>query len=395
MIMIAVQEAKELIIDNCQPLPSIELSLTDARGHILSKDIFSEIEMPLFDQSAMDGYAININENNQYRILGEIPAGSSVSYTLNKGEAVRIYTGAKIPEGANAVIMQEKTEVENETLTCQTTPKEGENIRVKGEQIKKGELALKKGQYLNAASMGFLASLGITDIQAYKKPVVSIIITGDELKVTGTALTEGKIFESNSIMLKSALQAVGINEIDVQISGDQEQVLTEIIQNAIEASDIILITGGISVGKYDFTGRALANSGIENIFYKIYQKPGKPLFFGKTPKNKPIFALPGNPAAALSCFYEYVYPALCKMQNRTVQELLRISLPIKEDYHKKGEMAHFLKGYADANGVNILEGQGSHMLRSFAVSNCLIYIPSEKQYVEKNEMVEVHLLPNL
>jgi molybdopterin molybdotransferase len=391
--MISVEDAKTLILQTVTPLEAITLELDNASNYVLAEDVFSPVDMPLFNQSAMDGYAVAAgSDNNFFKVVGEVQAGKYFPEILKIGEAVRIFTGAPVPEGAIAVVMQEKTNRTGESISFTEYFSENENIRFQGEQIKKGECALRKGTLINPAAIGFLASLGIGNVKVYKKPSVAILVTGDELQMPGSHLAQGMIYESNSVMIKSAFEKLGLENVVVKMVRDNETTLITAVSEAIEKVDAVIMSGGISVGDYDFSGKALNAAGVENIFYKITQKPGKPLYYGKK-GNKLIFALPGNPAAALSCFYEYVYPSLNLLMGKSSPFLLNFNLPLKSEYTKKSGLALFLKGFAGSEGVEILEGQGSHILKSFAESNCLIYLSASQNQVSRGELVEVHLLP--
>jgi molybdopterin molybdotransferase len=392
--MITVEEAKQLLFASVRKSRIVKTDLIEAAGCVLAEDIFSPLDLPSFNQSAMDGYAVSSDEKNknQFKVVGEIKAGDSISIHLKKGEAVRIYTGAMVPETADAIVIREKAEQVNGSIHIQDDFKTGNCIRVKGSQIKKSELALKQGTILNPAAIGFLASIGIDKIKIYKKPDVSIVVTGNEIMKPGSVLNEGQIFESNSFSLHAALKQMQINPDNIFTANDEKAELKNKIQKCIEASDIVIITGGISVGKYDLVNETLNELNVETIFYKVAQKPGKPFLFGKL-DEKIIFALPGNPAAVLVCFYEYAYPSVRTIQGFENCSLPSLRLKITNDIFKKEDRALFLRGKKTGNEVLPLEKQDSNMLGSFAEADCLIYIEGEKEIVHRGEEVEVHLLP--
>jgi len=387
--VITVEEAKSLINIEIKPLRVIELAIEKLLGHFLTEDIISPINIPLFNQSAMDGYAFQFKDvAKELVIVDEIPAGDIRQITTKKGEAVRIFTGAKVPYSCDTVVMQELTEIINGKLLVKDEGlKLGGNVRKKGNQIVKGDIALKKGTKITAGAIGFLAALGLTKVKVYELPKVTIIATGSELVKPGNPLEEGQIYESNTFMLNAVLQNLNIKPTIIVVKDNQKET-----EKALSKSDILLLSGGISVGDYDFVKASLEKNGVKEIFYKIKQKPGKPLFFGKTAKTY-VFALPGNPAAALSCFYEYVYTAINIMFGYLHPELPKLNLPISSNYIKKEGRANFLKGITDFKTVTPLEGQDSDALQSFAVANCLIYAAIETSIITKGEMVEVHLLP--
>lgn len=394
--MISVERAKKLVEQNTEVLSSIEIGLAEGLEYVLSEDVYAPISHPPFQQSAMDGYAIGQfkknTPSNTFKLVGEVKAGDLSTFSLKEGEAIRIFTGAIVPNGTMSVIMQEVTEVNGDELFINQEIKAGSNIRLEGSQIKVGELALPKGTALSPAGLGFLADLGITILKVYSKPKVGLIVTGNELVKAGQKLQKGQIYESNSTTLTSALSATGINVAATKSVQDSLEQTTLTIQKMMESMEVIIISGGISVGDYDFVGEALKSLNVEEVFYKVKQKPGKPLFFGK--KNKClVFALPGNPSAALTCYYQYVLPTIRKMCGKSVHSLEKRHLELKNGYVKKGDRAHFLKAKVEGDTVEILERQSSAMLYSFAVANALVYIPENKDEVQSGELVEVQMLP--
>ncbi|TAL59543.1 MAG: molybdopterin molybdenumtransferase MoeA [Bacteroidetes bacterium] len=394
--MISVEEAKDLIIKNLFRLVPSEKNISECLGSVLSRDIISPISYPPFDQSAMDGFALGYSDFQKsmpLEIIGESAAGNPFAAALKPGQAIRIFTGAKIPVGSDAVVTQEKASVEKGKLIIQDKSLEqGANIRTTGSQIMKGDVILKKGQAINPGAIGLLASLGITEVNVYSSTRVTLIVTGNEFVKPGNSLNEGQVYESNSYCIKAALEAANCKSIEIVNVGDDEKQTTEKLKSAIEKSDLVLATGGISVGKYDFVGKAFQQLGVQHIFYKIAQKPGKPLFFGKL-NSCLIFGLPGNPAAALTCFYEYVLTAIKIMQGRSDISLTKKMMPVSENTSKKEGLSLFLKGKIAEGKVAVLEGQESSNISSFAMADCLIYLPAQKGSISAGELVEIHLLP--
>ena len=393
--MISVDQAIKIVKENVTNTNFKELLPTkNSLGYVLSEDLFSPINMPPFRQSAMDGYAVNTQKLNSYNIVGEVKAGDAINPKLNKGEGVRIFTGAAVPDDANAVVMQEKVERINNTITIKSVIKDQENIRPLGEQIQKEEKALLKGTKLTPSGIGYLLSLGITEVEVFKKPSVGIVVTGNELIESGKPLKHGQIYESNGAMLHSALIELGFNTITLYNTDDNFENTKSVINDSITNNDLVLISGGISVGDYDFVGKALLDLGIKQLFYKVKQKPGKPLFFGKN-KDTYVFALPGNPASALSCFYNYVYIALQQLSGNYNAQLIKLKAKVSEPYIKKGDRAQFLKAYYNNGNVEIHTSQASSMLNTFAIANAFVYVPSDKSEIQKNELVDVILIPQL
>jgi molybdopterin molybdotransferase len=390
--MISTEEAKQIIADNVTQLKSCVLSLDKSAGLTLAKDVYAPANIPAFPQSGMDGYALAFNSiGKPIALEGEQAAGANLHTIVKPGTAVRIFTGAVVPDGADTVVIQEKSQVENGFLQIEDNKlKQGDNVRLPGTEIAKDALALSAGTKLTPAAIGFLAGMGIVEVEVIPKPRVSIIVTGNELQDPGTTPEFGKVYESNSFALLAVLKQLHIHDVAVYKSADDINTLTKILSEALTKSDIVLMTGGVSVGDYDFTVKVSENCGVQKIFHKIKQKPGKPIFFGKK-ENILFFGLPGNPASVLTCFYEYVIPAIEKM---TAQKL---SLEIKQAaistaYKKPAGITHFLKGIFDGKQVHLPEGQESYKLNSFARANCLVMIPEVVTEVAAGEKVEVHLL---
>ncbi|WP_221394257.1 gephyrin-like molybdotransferase Glp [Dyadobacter sp. NIV53] len=395
--MVTVQEAKQEIMANTELLPTEIRGTQAALNFVLAGDVLAPLSLPSFRQSSMDGFAIDHSDITQagvsLNIINESKAGEPEKQILAKGEAIRIFTGAPVPDGATAVIMQEHTLKENGRVVIHEYPvNAGTNVRNIGQQIKKGAVALPENTFLSPGSIGFLLGLNVENVEVYKKPKVGLLVTGDELVKTGQPIAHGQIYESNSAMLVAALQQEGIFEIEVRYAKDDLQSTIDALQELAGQNDLILATGGVSVGDYDFVGKALEAIQAVTIFYKVKQKPGKPLLFAKR-KEKLFFALPGNPASSLVCYYEYVLPAIKKMSGRTDCFLRSLRLPSKIAYSFNGERDEFLKASVTNEEVIPLDGQESFALRSFAIANAIIYLPVTQNVVKQGDLVEVHLLP--
>ena len=393
--MVSVEQAKNLLFKQVSKSETIEIDISNAVGCVLAEDIFSPMDQPEFNNSSMDGYAVTSTDNSdqrQFEVIGEIKAGDSNNFNLKPGQAVRIFTGAIVPDTADSIVIQEKAEARDGFIYLTENYIKGAFIRTAGSMMKKGELALEKGFILNPASIGFLASMGIFKINVYKNPEVSIITTGDEIVKPGMNLKPGQIYESNSFSLAAALNQMSIWPGNILTAGDKKDDLRNKVKIGLESSDILILTGGISVGKYDLVYDTLKEFGIETIFYKVAQKPGKPFFAGKL-DGKFVFALPGNPAAVLVCFYEYVYPVIRLIQGFEKAGLQVLKLKLLKTIKSSEDRAQFIRAKINGDGVTPLDGQDSFMLHSFAMANALIYVPNGTEVINKNEMVEVHLLP--
>ncbi len=392
--MIGVRDAFEKIGNSVTKSKIIRVETQNSLGHVLAEDVCSPIDMPPFNQSAMDGYAIGDLESNFFSVIGEIRAGANSShFSLKEGEAIRIFTGGMVPKGTKTVVKQEIVAVENGKIRITEEIKKNQNIRPKGEQIKKGELALKKGKVIDAGVIGYLYGIGVDTVNVFSKPKTIVIATGDELTKPSQKLTPGKIYESNTYTIQAALNEINI-EATIKTVEDDYNSTRNIIKDAIEKYDLVILTGGISVGYYDFVGKAVKEIGVEQIFYKVKQKPGKPLYFGKK-ENTIIFGLPGNPAAALTSFYIYVASAIRKFQGFEDSSLEKKTVQLADDYSKTKKLAHFLKAFHKDGEVEILNSQSSAMLSSFATANCILFLEEGKEKWKKGETVEVYILPKI
>jgi molybdopterin molybdotransferase len=392
--MISVTEAKNMIRANATALTPVTIPLQQAVGRVLAADVVALTDIPAFEQSAMDGYALSFAGFELHKTLtiqGEVPAGDPELSVLQGNQAMRIFTGAPVPAGADTVVMQEKVEVKNGQLhILDDQLRSGLNVRLKGSEIKAGELVLAKGDKLTPAAVGFLATTGVSEVLVYPTPVMSIIVTGNELQQPGKPLLHGQVYECNSFQLRAALQLLQIEEVPVFEAKDEPQVVKDTLKYALDNSDVVLLTGGVSVGNYDFVPEAAAACGVVTLFHKLKQRPGKPLFVG-TKGPKWVFGLPGNPSSVLTCFYEYVIPALEQlMQLKPV--VPAIKAPLSKAYSKTAALTFFLKGYYDGQSVVPLDSQESYRLRSFAIANCLLVLPEEKMEFGVGEEVEVHLI---
>jgi len=392
--MISVDEAKKIIREEVSILIPVMQNLSQSAGLVLAADVYATVDIPAFNQSSMDGYAFSFagwQANTALQIEGEVAAGSGETNAYSPEKAVRIFTGAAVPDGTDTVVMQEKVRVENGRLLIHDEKlRQGGNVRLKGSEIKTGELALAAGTLLSPAAIGFLAGIGITKIEVYPKPLVSIIVTGKELQQPGQPLQHGQVYESNSAMLTAALQQLNISNVKILWADDDLLILKQVLQDALNESDVVLLTGGVSVGDYDFVLEAAKLCGITQLFHKIKQRPGKPLYFGKK-DNQLIFGLPGNPSSVLTCFYQYVIPALQQLSN-VATGLKTLQVALVKTIEKPAGLTCFLKGFFDGEKAMPLDAQESYRLSSFARANCLIKINEEVVQCKGGEIVEIHLL---
>ena len=388
--MISVAEAKNIVIAHCEILSSIKLPIEDSVGYVLSENIQSEKNIPGFRQSSMDGFAIKLEDVQKILpIQDALPAGSSKQLSLNKNACIKVFTGGPVPEGADIVIQKEWTRVASNSIQINAGYLElGANIRMQGSDIKKGAIAFKKGTVISAMHIGYLASMGITKLPVIRKPRVGIIITGNELVQPGNELLPGQVYESNSYALKACLQKQQINRIQLYHVKDNLEATQETISKALSENDMLLITGGVSVGDYDFVAGACIQQGVQKLFHGVKQKPGKPLFFGKK-ADVLVFGLPGNPSSVLSCYQQYVFPALNALTGIPMQENSFAKLEIP--FEKKPPLTLFLKGYYDSGSVQVLPAQASYQLSAFVTANCWVELDETENYFAKDQMVKIHL----
>jgi molybdopterin molybdotransferase len=389
--MISVNEAFSILKKISFSLKEKEVALWESRNYILAETLHSPINMPPFRQSNMDGFALCLHDSLEYKIIGEVKAGDKNEIALQPGQALKIFTGAAVPDSAQAVIQIEKVTLNENKLRLDGNVSPETNVRPLGSQIKQNDVALEKGTILNAAAIGFLAGLGFTKVKVWQKPKVAIVVTGNELVQPGLPLPYGKVYESNAIMLQTALGNAHYDEVTLyQVTDDFENTKT-ILARAIAENEVVLVSGGISVGDYDFVGKALESLSVETLFYKVSQKPGKPLLVGKKGEIL-IFALPGNPAASLTCFYIHVLPTLQRLSGRQVSYESKITLNLAHDYDINNSRDQFLKAVRMEDEVIILPHQDSSMLDSFAVATALVYLPKGNYQKYKGDKVTVYYI---
>ncbi|TDW48983.1 molybdopterin molybdochelatase [Flavobacterium sp. 270] len=388
--MIKVEEAIAIIEANSTKMPTKRIEVRKALGYVLAEKVISPINMPPFRQSAMDGYAFTHSIRHQYDIVGISQAGDHSNIKLKETQAIRIFTGAYVPDDADTVVMQEHVMANKDSILIATMPEKLSNVRPKGEQIAKDEVVFEANTFITPAAIGFLASLGITEIEVYKKPKIAILVTGNELVAPGKKLKKGKIFESNSIMLEVALQTIGIEKTKIYRVKDNLKATKKALKSILKKNDIVLVSGGISVGDYDFVKEALLQNDVKELFYKINQKPGKPMFFGSKSETL-VFALPGNPASSLTNFYIYVAPAVKNRMGFAEIHKPKVVRKLNSDIKNNTGKTLFLKAKYDETNVTVLESQSSAMLNTFAVGNSLLIVPENVENYIKGQSVT--LLP--
>jgi molybdopterin molybdotransferase len=389
--MIDVAEAKQHMMAAVRVLPAGRVPLADAVDRFTVEEILAPYDHPLFECSAMDGYAFAFSEGvNAWKVVGEVAAGDAFPRSLKAGECVRIFTGAMLPEGADTVVMQELVQRNGDTITHGDAKlKQGGNVRYKGEQLRAGDVALPKGTWLGPAAIGLLASVGVQEVEVVRKPRVAVLVSGDEFAEGGVP-RPGKIFGSNGVMLQAALRGQGI-DADISQVGDDREALIGAWKSAVEGHDLVLSTGGVSVGDHDLVLPALEALGAQIIFHGVKQKPGKPMLLARL-GNTPVFGLPGNPRAVMVLFMEYVLPFLRAMQGSSSPWLRSATLPMAHAVSVKGDRAEFRAARVKDGTVELLRDEGSHMLRSLTGADALAFIPAEMRTLRAGDRIEVHYI---
>ena len=388
---IAVQEAKEILKGLSLTGLKAQLPLQKALGSWTASPIHAPMQVPSFDNSGMDGYAFAWEDGGDSRKLAQVvQAGTFPDFTLQPGTAVRIFTGAPVPKGADTIVQQEWVRVEGDRIFFELEKlTQGMNFRRAGSQCEQGQLILQEGTRITPGTLGLLASLGVAEVTVFAAPQVSIILTGDEVVEVGQALQPGQIYNANGPALLGYLSQLGITEVKIFKVKDDPNEVIRVIGEALASSDVLLLTGGISVGDFDFVKEGLAQNGVETLFYKVKQKPGKPLLAG-VKGNQLVFALPGNPASVLTCFMQYVKPSLGQwMGNPAAWEQPR-SYPLATNWEKQVKLTVFLKARLVAGLVEVMPGQESFNLLSFGSADGLIEIGEDQQALKEGTLLSFY-----
>ena len=402
MNTIQVQEARDQILSKIKVKGVEKVSLDQALGRVLAEDIISRVNNPPLDNSAMDGYALIAEDIAaatpespvKLEVVEEIAAGYSAKGILKPGQAMRIMTGAPIPVGANAVLMQEDTDKDGNFILANDRADVEENIRKAGEDVQKGETVIKKGVTLSPAHIGMMAVVGRSQVAVGQRPTVAILSTGDEILELDQKPEGPQIYNSNGHMLAAQIRSAGGVPVYLGIAKDTEKDLMEKFEWALK-SDVVVSSGGVSVGDYDLVKASLQKMGQEMLFWKVAMKPGKPLAFGRI-GDTPIFGLPGNPVSSFVSFEQFVRPSLKKIMGCSNLMHQTVQAKLTQTIHKKPGRLHFLSAIVSSdNGeytVTPAGEQGSGILKSAANANGLLIFPLEEAELKEGAQVAVQLL---
>ncbi|MGQ9629860.1 MAG: molybdopterin molybdotransferase MoeA [bacterium] len=400
--MVAVEEALKIILENISTLPQEEVPLIDSLGGVLTEDVFADMDMPPFDKSAVDGYAVAAKDLEALpavlRVVEEIPAGCFPTRRISPGTCSLIMTGAPIPEGADAVVMVEDTELLGEEVRINRRVKSGDNICLRGEDISAGALTIPAGTPIRPQVVGVLASLGKTRVRIFRKPTLSIITTGDEIVEPHLKPQGGQIRNSNGYSLSAQARLMGLEAHYLGVVSDSAPALRNKIREGL-ADDVLLISGGVSMGKYDLVERVLEELGVEIFFTKVAIKPGKPTVFGKL-GSRAVFGLPGNPVSTFVIFEEFVRPAIRRMMGyRGDYTRLRFPAVLEEDFGKPSERAHYSPARIFYRGgawrVQPIPSHGSADLASTLEANGVLILPPHSGRRKRGDTVDVQLFEEL
>ena len=397
---LTVEEARQRIMADVEPVAGVEkIALRGALGRILAEDIYSPIDVPAHTNSAVDGYALASADlspqgTTKLRVIGTSWAGRPFDGRVGAGECARIMTGAALPAGVDTVVMQEHVQAEGDTILIGPGLQPGENVRAAGEDLARGQLALAGGKQILPPELGLLASLGMAEVPVWRRLRVAFFSTGDELRSIGQPLAEGEIYDSNRYTLYGMLTRLGVDMLDMGVVRDDRDAIQRAFLEAAANADVIITSGGVSVGEADYVKETLERLGEIN-FWQIAMKPGRPLAYGRV-RGVRFFGLPGNPVSVMVTFYQFVEQALRRMmgQGNARPAFATFKVRCVSRLHKRPGRAEFQRAILepDANGELVVRAtgqQGSGILRSMSAANCFVILPRDSQTVEPGALVDV------
>lgn len=397
---IAVDEARSIVLSHVHVLPADEIATTRSVRRTLRQQICSYDNIPPFTNSAMDGYAVRASDVQivpvSLAVIEDIPAGAVPRKRIRPGVCARIMTGAPVPDGADAVVPVEWTsEAPQGYVLVNRAPRVGAHIRLAAEDVAAGDLVFEGGQVITPPMVGMMASLGVATVQVSRHPMVAVVATGDELVPVTEPLVAGKIRDSNGPALAAQVVSAGGSVLGPLHAGDDLESIRVAVRAAV-AADVLLFSGGVSVGSYDYVKQVLDEMGIELLFWKVRQRPGKPLAFGQI-DGRAVFGLPGNPVSSAICFEQYVRPALAKMLGRTTVTPALVSAVLAERTPKKAGLHYFTRGIASYDETGCLQvrdtgPQASNLYSSMVRANCLIHLDEGVEHLAAGTPVMIEWL---
>src|SRR5438552_4420689 len=389
--MISEEEALERILEAVQPLPARKLSISNALGCFAAEDYLARLPLPAFDNSAMDGYAVvasSCRKGQRLRVIGEQPAGRDKQLCVSRGEAIRIFTGAPVPRGADAIVMQEDVTRDGNEIVANTDVEAGEFVRRRGCDLAEGQRILPKGERIYAARTALLASQGFAEVTVGGEVNAAILSTGDELVDPGEKIEPGQIYDSNSLLLDASLQRCGTVVNSVEHCRDERESLMKAVKRAIK-THILIISGGVSVGERDLVKGVLRDLGAKIDIWRVAIKPGKPFLFAKIGECA-VFGLPGNPVSAFVTFLQFLRPAILKMMGATNLDLPKVPAKLTLELTNDSDRPHYIRGKIEHGNFTPTGLQESHALFGLSQSNALLRL-AVGQSLKADEIVDVQI----
>jgi len=376
--MTSYADALLILFNEVETMGTERVPLAQLSGRVLAEPIVAPIDLPPFDNSAVDGYGVHaktFEKDGAHIISGEVAAGDDpAKQEIQKNQAIRLFTGSAIPKGVNAVVMQEDVTVAGDYLAPEGKVEKGDHIRKQGAELKAGKVAHPSGAIVTPPLLGLIASLGLGEAEVYRLPTVAILGTGNELVSPGSPLGPGQVYEANSFAVRAAVELMGLHVISCEIVRDNVESTRAALERALEA-DVVITCGGVSVGDHDLVRESLALLGVREELWRVAIKPGKPFYFGIGPKKQKIFGLPGNPVSALVTFRVLVRPALRGMIGLTPFEGNNLTLGLGHEIPATQNRAEFVRALVKDGKAYPLKAQGSHMLSGLAGAEVLLELP--------------------
>ena len=409
--LLAPDEARHIVLAQSAPLTTVSKEHADVLGLTLAQDAIAREDLPPFDNSSMDGFALLADDTRgaspsnpiSLQVLGTVAAGSDIEYSIASGNCVKIMTGAPLPATANAVVMREET-VENDVASraivqIREAAQRGQNIRRRGSDVRSGEIVIARGTKIGASQWAMLASLGYAQIEVFPRPRIGIVTTGDEIVDVGASLKNGQIRDSNSFALRALAEECGAIVVNHRKVGDDADALREILLSMFQNCDIVVTSGGVSAGDFDIV-RDVLPTVADVHFWKIAMKPGKPVMFATRHENQrtiPVFGLPGNPVSVMVAFEQFVRPALLQMQGRTHAKRIALQVRVLDSFRSSAERTEFARALVaqDENGewtARVEGDQGSGRLSTMTNANALLVVPAKTAQVQAGDILTAQML---